>query len=169
MLGWMLPSSRFLVDKMLKRIEWDRARVIVEYGPGVGNITGEILKRMRPDAQLLALELNADFVQFLRKSFTDPRLFIVHESAEEVDRVLDQLNMPRADYVISGIPFSLLSEELRVTIVHKTHSVLRPDGAFLVYQFSSAVLPYLQRAFRRVHHNFEIRNILPAHLYHCVP
>lgn len=169
MLGWFLPSSRFLVESMLKRIDWSRARVIVEYGPGVGNITGQILKRMRPDARLVVLETNGDFIQFLRQSFSDARLHVAHESAEEVNRILDQLNLQPADYVISGIPFSLLPEEVRQSIIHKTHAVLRPDGAFLVYQFSNAVHPYLRRTFRSVRHNFEIRNILPAHLYHCVP
>ena len=36
MVGWMLPSSPFLVNEVLKQIDWDKARVIVEYGPGVG-------------------------------------------------------------------------------------------------------------------------------------
>ena len=53
-LGSVVPSSRFLVDQLLKHVDWDAARLIVEYGPGVGTFTGEILRRMRPDAQLIA-------------------------------------------------------------------------------------------------------------------
>ena len=55
MLGSIIPSSRFLVDQVLEPIEWGHARVIVEYGPGVGTLTGEILRRMRGDAHLVAV------------------------------------------------------------------------------------------------------------------
>src|SRR5438477_12158361 len=74
MVGWMLPSSSFLVDEVLKQVDWDAARVIVEYGPGVGTFTTKLLERMRPDAALIALELNPEFFQFLSGSLRDPRL-----------------------------------------------------------------------------------------------
>ena len=80
----MLPSSPFLVDAVLKQIDWDAARVIVEYGPGVGTFTTRVLERMRPDAKLIALETNPEFFQFLSRSLADPRLELVHESATEV-------------------------------------------------------------------------------------
>ena len=57
MLGSLIPSSRFLVNDVLNQVDWDKARVIVEYGPGVGGITAEILRRMRPDARLIAIEI----------------------------------------------------------------------------------------------------------------
>src|SRR5437762_6534736 len=60
MLGSLVPSSPFLVNDLLSQIAWQRARVIVEFGPGVGTFTHEILRRMRPDAVLVAIELNPD-------------------------------------------------------------------------------------------------------------
>ena len=123
---------------------------------------------MRPDATLVALELNHQFVPFLRESLPDPRLHIVHGSAEEVDQVMERLNLPAADYVISGVPFKVLPEDVRDTIISKTHDALQPDGAFLVYQFSRSVLPNLQRVFPRVHQDFEPLNFLPAQLFCCM-
>ena len=35
MLGSLVPSSRFLIRELLDPIRWERARVIVEYSPGV--------------------------------------------------------------------------------------------------------------------------------------
>src|SRR5690349_19507534 len=90
MLGSVLPSSRFLVEDIITRIDWDRARVLVEFGPGVGTITREVLKRMRHDAVLVVIELNEEFVQYLNCSFSDPRLRVVHGSAEHVRRVLTE-------------------------------------------------------------------------------
>ena len=90
MLGSLIPSSRFLINEVLQPIDWERARVIVEYGPGVGTITKNVLQRMRPDATLIVIETNPDFVRFLRDSFRDERLKVVEGSAARVgveDRV----------------------------------------------------------------------------------
>jgi phospholipid N-methyltransferase len=167
MVGWVLPSSPFLVDEVLKKVDWERARVIVEYGPGVGAFTTRVLLRMRPDARLIALEINPEFFQFLNGSLKDPRLRLVQESAAEIDAVLQRLGCGPADCIISGIPFKTLPDALRHTIVRKTHDVLRPNGSFLVYQFSDAVRPYLEGVFSKVSRGFALLNIIPARLFFC--
>jgi phospholipid N-methyltransferase len=169
MLGSIVPSSRFLIRQLLEPIDWEQARVIVEYGPGVGGITTEVLRRMRPDALLIAIETNPEFVRFLRSSTADERLRVVEASAEWVDEILRQHGHDKASYIISGIPFSTLSAPVRERILRKTCGVLEPRGAFLVYQFSTRVLEDLQRIFRYVRRQFEPLNVLPAHLFFCRP
>src|SRR5258705_3456758 len=71
-IGWMLPSSPFVVDSVLKHVDWENARVIVEYGPGVGTFTTQLLERMRTDATLIALETNDDFVKYLGGLLREP-------------------------------------------------------------------------------------------------
>jgi phospholipid N-methyltransferase len=167
MLGSLIPSSRFLVNHVLSQVDWARARVFLEYGPGVGTFTTEILRRMRPDAVLVALETNTDFVGYLRRRFKDQRLHVIHGSAAEADAALVALKLPHADYVLSGIPYTTMPPGLRDTILRKTHSVLHPNGAFLVYQFTRAVLPYLQQVFGLVDQDFEPLNVMPARLFYC--
>src|SRR6266851_6404518 len=169
MLGSIVPSSRFLIKQLLEPIDWARARVIVEYGPGVGGITAEILRRMSPDASLIVIETNPEFVSFLRSSTEDERLHVVEASAESVVEVLRQHGHERASYIISGIPFSTISARVRERILRRTCSVLEPHGSFLVYQFSTRVLQDLERIFRYVRHQFEPLNVLPAHLFFCRP
>jgi len=169
MLGSIIPSSRFLIRQLLQPVDWAAARVIVEYGPGVGSITAEILQRMRPDAQLIAIETNSDFVKFLRGAFPDRRLRVMEGSAESVDEILRQQGHEHVDYIISGIPFSTIPAELRERILLKTFGALAPGGSFLVYQFSTRVLPDLQRIFHYVKRRFEPLNVLPAHLFFCQP
>jgi phospholipid N-methyltransferase len=169
MLGSLIPSSRFLVNDVLNRVDWDRARVIVEYGPGVGTITQEILKRMRPDAVLLAIELNQEFVDFLHEEIVDPRLHAVHGSASDVRKVLEKLGLPSADYIISGIPYSTMPHAVRREVMQESRKVLHPEGALLVYQFTNAVLPYLNSSFGSVRQNFQFFNILPARIFYCTP
>ncbi len=169
MLGSVIPSSRFLVNEMLDQVDWNRARVIVEYGPGVGTFTHKILKRLHPDGILVAIETNSDFVDFLQRDTTDPRLHLVPGSAADVGSILQRLGRGKADYIISGIPFSTMPPGLRDGIVRATRDALTPTGQFLVYQFSGGVLPNLKRTFGRVQQGFAPLNIPPARLYYCTP
>ena len=169
MLGSIIPSSRFLVNHLLDLIDFERARFIVEYGPGIGNITKQVLARMHPDARLVAIEMNADFVDYLKEELRDPRLHVIRGSAEEVSSVLASLNLAHADYIISGIPYSTMPAPLRSRILEESRRVLHPEGAFVVYQFTRTVLPYLEPIFGRVDQDFEPLNILPARLFYCTP
>jgi phospholipid N-methyltransferase len=169
MLGSIVPSSRFLIKQLLEPINWARARVIVEYGPGVGGITAEVLRRMRSDATLIAIEMNPDFVGYLKHSIQDARLRVVEGSAVSVEEILRRFGHTRADYIISGIPFSTIPAPLRERILRKTRDVLEPQGAFLVYQFSTRVLQDLKKVFGYVGRRFEPLNVLPAHLFICQP
>jgi phospholipid N-methyltransferase len=167
MLGSIVPSSRFLIKELLQPIDWNQARVIVEYGPGVGVITAEILRRMRSDAVLIAIEMNPDFVTHLRSALPDERLKVVEGSAESVGEILERFGYGKANYIISGIPFSTISAEMRERILRNTSEALAPRGAFLVFQFSTRVLEDLQRVFHYVRRKFEPFNVLPAHLFFC--
>ena len=167
MLGSLIPSSRFLVDRLLRKIDWKRARTIVEYGPGVGTITGRILERMSANTRLVAFEMNGDFVRYLKRSFPDRRLHVVHGSAERVQKELQQLKLDGADYIISGIPFTTMPEPLRDKIMRESRRALNPGGSVLVYQFTRAVLPYLKSHFDYIDQDFEPFNILPARLFYC--
>ena len=169
MLGSVIPSSRFLIDKVLAPVDWNRARVLVEFGPGVGTITHHILKRMHPSARLIVMEMNQDFVEYLQDTIQDPRLEVFSGSAADIGKVLAERGLGKADYVFSGIPFSTMPEEVRTSIVQSTADATSPDGAFVVYQFSPKVRGYLERAFASVKTGFEALNVPPAQIFVCRP
>lgn len=165
MIGSFVPSSRFLIDRLVDQIDFGKAEVIVEYGPGVGPITTALLRRMRPDAHLVAFEMNADLADYLQESLRDARLHVVNASAADAQQVLDDLGLSQADYVVSGIPFTTMPGDVRRQVVRATRDVLRPGGAFLVYQFSRTVLSDLRATFPDVQEQFEPRNFPPAQLF----
>ncbi|MBB3189938.1 class I SAM-dependent methyltransferase [Halomonas cerina] len=169
MLGSIIPSSPFLVRRLVERIDWQNTRVIVEYGPGVGTITRELLRHMPTEVTLLALETNQEFVDFLQQSLPDPRLRVVRGSAETIQAELTRLGLPAADYVVAGIPFSTMPATSRESILMNSLDALSPQGSMLIYQFSSKILPDLHRVFSDVECDFEPLNILPAKLYYCRP
>ena len=165
LLGSVVPSSQFLVRRLLRQVDWPAIRVLVEYGPGVGSFTAEILKRLPPDADLVAIEASEEFVHYLRKAHPDPRLSVVHASATDVRRILRELDLGHADAIISGIPFSTLPPRVRLRILTESKYALRPGGRFLVYQFTSAVRRDLERVFGSIERDLEPLNILPATIF----
>ncbi len=169
MLGSLIPSSRFLVSRLLRRVDWSRAQVIVEYGPGVGVFTSEILRRMPSDATLVVFETNENFVEYVRRALPDRRLHVIHGSAAEIGTVLAQLGFTHADYIVSGIPYSTMPAAIRDAILNESRAALGAQGHFLVYQFSRAALPHLRRVFSKVELDFEPLNIPPASLFLCQP
>lgn len=165
MVGSIVPSSDKLIRKMLGRVDWDNTKVFVEYGPGVGTFCRPILDRMAPDATLIVIDTNPDFIRYLRHTITDPRFSAVLGSAADVEKIVADHGFESADYVLSGLPFSTLPPGVGPAIAAGTHSVLRSGGAFLVYQFSPKVKDFLVPHFRRIDHAFEPINIPPAQLY----
>src|SRR5579863_7581979 len=169
MLGAVVPSSSFLVNDMMNQVDWDRARVLVEYGPGVGTFTREILRRMRPDAVLVAIELNTDFVEYLNDQVRDPRFRVVYGSAARVRSILAEQGLAPADYIISSLPYRNMTDSLRREILEESRLALKAEGSMVLFQYTRKLQPYLESSFSSVKRNFQLFNILPALIFHCTP
>lgn len=165
MVGSIIPSSARTVKKMLAPVDWDNTKLFVEYGPGVGTFCQPVLDRMRPDATLLVIDLNPDFIEYLRKTIRDSRFIAVHGSAADVNDIIAQFGFQNADYVLSGLPFSTLPNNLGPVIAEETARAIRPGGAFLVYQFRARARDFMTPHFARIDSGFEAWNILPCHLF----
>ena len=165
MVGSIIPSSRVLIEKMLAPVDWPNTKLFVEYGPGVGTFTRPVLDQLGPDAKLVTIDTNAEFTRFLRDSIDDPRLITVNGSAADVERILVDQGLGSADYVLSGLPFSTLPAGVGEDIAEATANVIRPGGAFLVYQFSPKVLDFIKPHFGPIKRGFEWINVPPATLF----
>lgn len=165
MIGAAFPSSKFVVDKILAPIDFEKTKLIVEYGAGVGNISVEILRRMRKDAKLLVFELNEDLVEFLKTEYHDERFIACGRSAADVEEVLNEYNLGRPDYIISSIPFSTMPSTIAQKIAKATKTVLKPDGKFLIYQYRSKILEFLEPYFEHIDRGYEIVNVPPVRLF----
>ena len=165
MVGSVIPSSRVLIDKMLKPVDWKNTRLFVEYGPGVGTFTRPILDRLGPDAMLIAIDTNPDFIEYLAHDIDDPRFVAVHGSAADVEKIVAEHGFDHADYVLSGLPFSTLPPGVGEAIGSATSRVIRTGGAFLVYQFSPKVRDFIAPVFDRLDRGFEWVNVPPATLF----
>lgn len=159
------PSSQALIACVLAPISWNHARVIVEYGPGIGTISTAILARMPAQAHLVLCETNSDFCAYLRTHIRDARVRIFEGSAADIGAYLERQQLGKADYVISGIPFSTIDAVVAEAICASTASHMRAGGAFIAYQFSDCVAGFMRRHFKRLVRAFVWRNMPPAHIF----
>ena len=113
MVGSIIPSSKAVIDKMLGPVDWANCKLFVEYGPGVGTFTEHVLRRMAPDATLIAIDTNEDFIRYLAGKFRDNRLLAVNGSAADVGQIIADCGFEHADYILSGLPFSTLPRRRR--------------------------------------------------------
>lgn len=165
MVGSIIPSSETLISHMLSRVDWANTKLFVEYGPGVGTFCQHILDRLPADATYLAIDTNDDFILYLKESFLDGRLRPVLGSAADVEQIVRDSGYEKADYVLSGLPFSTLPAGVGPAIASATARILRPGGAFLVYQFRAKVRDFISPHFDRIDQAMEYWNIPPCCLF----
>ena len=135
----VVPSSTFLETRVVQAADLAHARCVVELGPGTGGTTRALLRALAPQARLLAIELNPDFCERLRRQIDDPRLIVQAGCAESLTESLQRLGLSAADVVVSGIPFSTLPRDSAKRIAAAIHASLAPGGRLVAYQWRAQV------------------------------
>lgn len=167
MVGAMSPSSKYLANKMLNPIDFKKARVIVELGPGTGVFTKRMLAQMQPDAKLLVFELNDAFFETLQSEINDPRMILIHDSAEHVQKYLQANDLLQTDYVVSSLPLANFPLKLKKNIIESSYNSLKNNGKYIQFQYSLNSKKVLEEQFQSVSLAFTPFNFPPAFVYTC--
>lgn len=159
---------------MADSIDWAAGGVVVEYGPGTGAFTGEILARLRPGARFFAVELNPVFCEALRVRF--PELHVHQASVQQVAELCRRENVEQIDAILSGLPWAAFSDSDQAACLGAMMSVLKPGGQFATFAYlQGLLLPAGRRFRRRLGECFSTvessrvvwRNFPPAIVYRC--
>ncbi len=161
-IGTFTQSSPALCKGMIKPVDFEQARTIVELGAGDGVITKHILEQLRPDARLLAFEVNPVFCEQMRTNIQDDRLIVVEDSAENLPQYLEKMGLKEVDYVISAIPFVTLPKDLGYRIVSVCADHLKKGGLFIQVHYSLLIKNMYETVFGNVDINFVALNVPPA-------
>ena len=164
MVGAIFQSSRATVDAMLEPVDWSRCKLFVEYGPGVGTFTRPVLERLPRDGELLVIDTNPLFTDYLRRNIRDSRFHAVLGSAADVESIIGMIGHEGADYVLSGLPFSTLPDGVGPAIAAATARLVRPGGAFMTYQYSNSARDLTAQHFPRVQTGVVKANLPPCKL-----
>ncbi|MEQ1561753.1 MAG: rRNA adenine N-6-methyltransferase family protein [Nitrospira sp.] len=163
-IGSVAPSSKFLVEKMVQPVDFDNALVIVEFGPGSGCITKELLRKMRKDAKLIVFETNKDFYRDLHK-IKDSRITIYNESAVNLEKHLGQNSV---DVIVSGIPLAVLKNKDKFSLLKSSYNSLVSGGKYIQFQYSLESQKELEDTFGSISIDFTPLNIPPAFVFSCL-
>jgi phosphatidylethanolamine/phosphatidyl-N-methylethanolamine N-methyltransferase len=173
------PSSPQLAAAMLEHLPLAGARVVVELGAGTGVITRALLNEMPAQATLLVFEINLRFYNYLKTHFSDPRLVLIHASAEHVDLELRQRGYSEVDAIASSLGLGLMSEHERQVILERLLPFVHDRTVFTQYQYIHALQckngrlrrldlrPLLGLYFKSVRSKLIWRNLPPAFVFSC--
>ncbi|MDD5348950.1 MAG: rRNA adenine N-6-methyltransferase family protein [Chthoniobacteraceae bacterium] len=171
--AYILPSSKTLTRKVAAKCDFSEPRILVELGPGEGCHTREIVKRMHPGSRLLLFEIDPVLAEHLRKQFAhDPRVEVLQQDAALLKEELQKRGLEYCDYVVSGVPFSMLDVPTKKRILNAVYASLAPTplAAFVVYQCTHELKRHATM-FARVHSEYCLHNIPPIFVtvYHKMP
>jgi phospholipid N-methyltransferase len=173
-IGAIVPSSPALAREIVRSIDWDKVQVAVEYGPGLGAITGEILTKTE-GKDFFAIELNQAYADRFSRSF--PQVPLYRDSVANVVSITAEHGVEAIDCVVSGLPWANFSDTVQDEILDATFQVLREGGQFVTFAYMHGLaLPAgrrfrekLARCFRKLDRSAVVwRNTPPAVVYHCV-
>jgi phospholipid N-methyltransferase len=169
-IGAIGPDSQACVNRLLRPVPFESAKLIVEFGA----VTREILRRKDPASSLVCFEKNATFYTNLRKSLSGRNVFIVHADVYDAARVLSsRFGFPErsVDCIVSTLPCSTM--RFADLLTKAVLPLLKEDGVFVQYMHTVSVLkgfrlrPLLSQIFGAVESNIVFRNIPPVLIYTC--
>src|SRR5947199_3970934 len=141
-------------------MDFSQPRVIAEYGPGEGVHSRAIARRMTRDSHLLLFELDAAFSRALERQFAgDARVHVIHGDAASLPYELKHRGIACCDYILSGIPFSILKIDKKRALLRKTHDALAPGGSFIIYQITNELKQHAT-FFEHAQSEYFLQNIL---------
>jgi phospholipid N-methyltransferase len=162
--GSVIPSSRYLTEKMMEQIDWSNVRRIAELGAGTGVFTRAIQKRLHQGAEALIFEYDEKMRRLLMEQC--PHLFFWGDAAE-LNLARETFGMEKLDVVISGLPFANFEQEMRDKLLDEVIEALKPGGLFIAFQYSLQMKKQLEARFSSVKTGFVLPNVPPAFVYVC--
>lgn len=173
-IGAIAPSSTGLSRTLLDGLDWERARVVVECGPGTGAVTPHILERLSPGAHFFAVELSESCARTFRERFPDVPLY--QACVSQVPDLCREAGLGRVDLVVSGLPWAAFTAEDQARLLSALHGVLHPGGHFVTFAYRYASALPKGRRFRRLLEETFVSversptvwlNLPPAFVYRC--
>lgn len=161
--GYIVPSSPFLTRQTARFIDFSKADTVVELGPGEGCHTRRIIRRLKKSAKLILVELDEHFAEHLEQQFThDDRVTVVQANALHLAETLEKLHLPEPDYIVSGIPFTIMERGLRESLYAQIALAMGPQSRFITYQASTRMSDH--EFFELVRSKHCMLNVPPLHV-----
>ena len=159
--GMICPSTRFLIDKMLKKIDWNKANTIVLLWYWNWCFVKRLQKVMPKNTKLYVFEINEFFLKNYKIELEN--VVYINDSAEFIEKYVDT----KVDVIISTLPLASIPKKETVNILNAIKNSLAPNGLYVQYQYFMSQYSYIKKVFEwnKVFLDFEILNLPPAFVY----
>ena len=87
-------------------------------------------------------------------------MHVVHGDAARLPQELERRGFASCDYILSGIPFSILKIDKKRALLQKTHDALAPGGSFIIYQVTNELKQHAT-LFEHAESEYFLQNIPP--------
>jgi phospholipid N-methyltransferase len=168
--GAVVPSQRFLIDRMIAPVPPSYRGQILELGAGTGALTRRLAARC-PKATILACEINPMLAHDLQLSLNTRTLRrqiqVVNEPAERLLARAGDWDFPAPDYIISGIPLGNLGREPVLALIDAIHGALAPAGLYIQFQHSLLDRRKIKDTFAQLRTVSVLMNFPPAVVYYA--
>ena len=129
-MGTVWPSSPGLAEAMARWLPRASDQLVLELGPGTGNVTHMLLAAGLPEERLVTVEKSPRLAGFMREQF--PKAHVIAGDALELDRLLAGMKFGA---VFSSLPLKVFSAEQVERISEAIHNVLLPDALWVQYSY----------------------------------
>lgn len=144
-MGAVAASSPALAKRIADQLDFSRIHSVVEFGPGTGVITREVISRLQPGTKFFAIERSPDLARICRQRL--PQLHLYEDSAENVESLCQREGIDQLDAVVSGLPWASFPDSLQDNILHAMSRALKPGGQFVMFGYQMGLLTGAGRRF----------------------
>lgn len=176
-IGAIAPSSAALASEIVAQANVHQSKAVLEFGPGTGSFTTQILAGLPANGRLLSIEADPGLVVLLRKKFDVPSVDIAAGYAQNARRIMKAYSFPNPDCIVSGLPWALFDSKTQKDILTEAQTVLKPGGIFTTFAYVHALSFPEAKAFRSLLESSfsDVRlsrtiwnNLPPAIVYSCI-
>lgn len=162
----LVSTSSTSSKKIVQQLNLKPGQIVVEYGPGSGEIAELIRQKITPGGKLFLIERNQKLAEKLSLKFkTDNNVYIFNDSAENVGAILQTAGVLLVDRILSSIPFSFLTSAVARQIVTTSYKVLAPGGLFAIFQMTPLALGVVKPIFKKGQFSLLPFNLPPLWLW----
>ncbi len=173
------PSSKQLARAMVDPWRGAAPRLVVEFGPGTGVMTRELLRLLPADGTLLAFEISASFAGYLSETISDPRLQVVRAGAETAALELRRRGIVAVNGIVSSLGIGFMDSDGTDAIFRPLLPLLGESGTVTQFQYAHRMRwhggrleffnagSFMERYFHSVESTLVLMNLPPALVITC--
>jgi phospholipid N-methyltransferase len=163
-IGSVIPSSKFLANRMINAVDTKKTMNVAELGSGTGAITQYFTQITTVNSNVFLFEKDYELRSHLMQEYPD---YHHYSEATELLAAIKENGINQLDCIISGLPYFNFSQSVRDKLLEQIVLSLKTNGQFIAFQYSLQMKEQLSRYFDIEAIHLVLLNLPPAFVYVC--